>query len=98
MPEKILLVDDDHNILEGYRRSLSREFLMETALGRQAQRRARREGRKVGQSQKRVVSRLRLFLTRILFNLLQLKWRNNRRYSSVATWEVSLLADRRADN
>jgi CheY-like chemotaxis protein len=33
MTEKILLVDDDHNILDGYRRSLSREFLMETALG-----------------------------------------------------------------
>jgi DNA-binding NtrC family response regulator len=35
MIEKILLVDDDHNILDGYRRSLSREFLMETALGGQ---------------------------------------------------------------
>jgi response regulator RpfG family c-di-GMP phosphodiesterase len=33
MAEKILLVDDDSLILEGYRRSLSREFLMETALG-----------------------------------------------------------------
>ena len=33
MTEKILLVDDDNNILDGYRRSLSREFLMETALG-----------------------------------------------------------------
>ena len=33
MAEKILLVDDDSNILEGYRRSLSREFLMETAEG-----------------------------------------------------------------
>ena len=33
MAEKILLVDDDGNILEGYRRSLSREFLMETAEG-----------------------------------------------------------------
>jgi len=33
MAEKILLVDDDRLILEGYRRSLSREFLMETALG-----------------------------------------------------------------
>ena len=33
MAEKILLVDDDSNILDGYRRSLSREFLMETALG-----------------------------------------------------------------
>jgi FixJ family two-component response regulator len=33
MAEKILLVDDDHNILDGYRRSLSRDFLMETALG-----------------------------------------------------------------
>ena len=35
MAEKILLVDDDNNILDGYRRSLSREFLMETALGGQ---------------------------------------------------------------
>jgi DNA-binding NarL/FixJ family response regulator len=35
MSEKILLVDDEANILEGYRRSLSREFLMETALGGQ---------------------------------------------------------------
>jgi FixJ family two-component response regulator len=33
--EKILLVDDDESILDGYRRSLSREFLMETALGGQ---------------------------------------------------------------
>ncbi len=33
MAEKILLVDDDANILDGYRRSLSREFLMETAEG-----------------------------------------------------------------
>jgi len=33
MAEKILLVDDDSNILDGYRRSLSREFTMETALG-----------------------------------------------------------------
>src|ERR1035438_9523234 len=31
--EKILLVDDDSNILEGYRRGLIREFLLETALG-----------------------------------------------------------------
>ena len=35
MAEKILLVDDDNSILDGYRRSLSREFLMETALGGQ---------------------------------------------------------------
>jgi response regulator RpfG family c-di-GMP phosphodiesterase len=35
MAEKILLVDDDNNILDGYRRSLSREFLLETALGGQ---------------------------------------------------------------
>jgi FixJ family two-component response regulator len=35
MAEKILLVDDDQNILDGYRRSLSREFLLETALGGQ---------------------------------------------------------------
>ena len=33
MSEKILLVDDDPLILEGYKRSLSREFRMETALG-----------------------------------------------------------------
>jgi len=33
MAEKILLVDDDSSILDGYRRSLSREFPMETALG-----------------------------------------------------------------
>jgi DNA-binding NtrC family response regulator len=33
MAEKILLVDDDSNILDGYRRSLGREFLMETAQG-----------------------------------------------------------------
>jgi len=33
MAEKILLVDDDPNILDGYRRGLSREFQMETALG-----------------------------------------------------------------
>lgn len=36
MAEKILLVDDDPLILEGYRRSLSREFLMETAQGGEA--------------------------------------------------------------
>jgi CheY-like chemotaxis protein len=35
MAEKILLVDDDNSVLEGYRRSLSREFVMETALGGQ---------------------------------------------------------------
>ncbi len=33
MAEKILLVDDDSNILDGYRRSLSQEFRMETAQG-----------------------------------------------------------------
>lgn len=33
MAEKILLVDDDSNILDAYRRSLGREFLLETALG-----------------------------------------------------------------
>jgi response regulator RpfG family c-di-GMP phosphodiesterase len=33
MAEKILLVDDDSNILDGYRRSLSKEIVMETALG-----------------------------------------------------------------
>jgi len=31
MADKILLVDDDCNILDGFRRSLSREFLLETA-------------------------------------------------------------------
>jgi len=35
MAEKILLVDDDPNILDGYRRGLSREFVMETAPGGQ---------------------------------------------------------------
>lgn len=33
MAEKILLVDDDSNVLNGYRRSLSKEFVMETAEG-----------------------------------------------------------------
>lgn len=33
MAEKILLVDDDSNVLDGYRRSLGKEFQMETALG-----------------------------------------------------------------
>ena len=37
MAEMILLVDDDLNVLDGYRRSLSRVFLMETAVcGKQA--------------------------------------------------------------
>ena len=31
MPEQILLVDDERNILDGYRRSLRGEFLMDTA-------------------------------------------------------------------
>ena len=31
MSERILLVDDDSNILDGYRRSLSKQFLIETA-------------------------------------------------------------------
>jgi DNA-binding NtrC family response regulator len=31
--EKILLVDDDNSVLDGYRRSLCREFSLETALG-----------------------------------------------------------------
>jgi len=35
MSEKILLVDDDSNILDGYRRILSHEFLIEVALGAQ---------------------------------------------------------------
>jgi len=33
MAERILLVDDEVNVLEGYRRNLSREFLIETAMG-----------------------------------------------------------------
>lgn len=33
MAEKILLVDDDSNVLDGYRRSLNKEFLLETAEG-----------------------------------------------------------------
>ena len=33
MRERILLVDDDSNVLDGYRRTLSREFLLETAIG-----------------------------------------------------------------
>ena len=35
MAEKILLVDDDSNVLDGYRRSLRGEFFLETALGGQ---------------------------------------------------------------
>lgn len=35
MAEKILLVDDDSHVLDGYRRTLSREFEVETALGGQ---------------------------------------------------------------
>ena len=35
MAEMVLLVDDDRNILDGYRRSLSREFLLQTAMGGQ---------------------------------------------------------------
>lgn len=33
MTEKILLVDDDNNVLDGYRRNLSREFCLELATG-----------------------------------------------------------------
>ena len=33
MRERILFVDDDSNVLDGYRRSLNPEFLLETALG-----------------------------------------------------------------
>ncbi|HVI09932.1 MAG TPA: HD domain-containing phosphohydrolase [Candidatus Binatia bacterium] len=33
MDEKVLLVDDDSNVLNGYRRSLGREFHLETAIG-----------------------------------------------------------------
>ncbi|HEX6824009.1 MAG TPA: response regulator [Candidatus Sulfotelmatobacter sp.] len=35
MAEKILLVDDEPNVLDGYRRTLGREFTMETAVGAQ---------------------------------------------------------------
>src|SRR5256885_3529058 len=35
MAEKILLVDDEPNVLDGYRRTLGREFTMETAVGGQ---------------------------------------------------------------
>lgn len=35
MAEKILLVDDDSNVLDGYRRSLNREFQLDTAVGGQ---------------------------------------------------------------
>ena len=35
MTEKILLVDDERNVLDGYRRTLSREFALETAEGGQ---------------------------------------------------------------
>lgn len=33
MAEKILLVDDEPNVLDGYRRTLGREFTLETAVG-----------------------------------------------------------------
>ena len=33
MAEKILLVDDEPNVLDGYRRTLGREFALETAVG-----------------------------------------------------------------
>ena len=33
MAERILLVDDESNVLDGYRRSLGRDFLLETAVG-----------------------------------------------------------------
>jgi DNA-binding NtrC family response regulator len=33
MSDRILLVDDDSHVLDGYRRSLSRDFLVETAAG-----------------------------------------------------------------
>ena len=33
MSDQILLVDDDKHVLDGYRRILSREFLLETAQG-----------------------------------------------------------------
>ena len=36
MSEKILLVDDDSHVLDGFRRTLGREFALETAVGGQA--------------------------------------------------------------
>src|SRR5437868_4409841 len=36
MSEKILLVDDDSHVLDGFRRTLGREFTLETAVGGQA--------------------------------------------------------------
>lgn len=33
MSDRVLLVDDDSHVLEGYKRSLYREFMLETALG-----------------------------------------------------------------
>jgi CheY-like chemotaxis protein len=35
MAEKILLVDDEPNVLDGYRRTLGREFMLETAVSGQ---------------------------------------------------------------
>src|ERR1700704_3192827 len=35
MAERILLVDDESNLLDGFRRSLGRDFQLETALGGQ---------------------------------------------------------------
>jgi DNA-binding NtrC family response regulator len=35
MAEKILLVDDEPNVLDGYRRTLGREFALETSVGAQ---------------------------------------------------------------
>ena len=35
MAEKILLVDDEPNVLDGYRRTLGREFNLEMAVGAQ---------------------------------------------------------------
>ena len=35
MAEKILLVDDEPNVLDGFRRTLGREFTLETAVGGQ---------------------------------------------------------------
>ena len=35
MPEQILLVDDERNVLDGYRRNLRGEFLIDVAQGGQ---------------------------------------------------------------
>jgi CheY-like chemotaxis protein len=44
MAEKILLVDDEPNVLDGFRRTLGREFMLETAVGGQEALASYREG------------------------------------------------------